>query len=295
MIAITGATGNTGSKIAHLLLDKGEEVRVISRSLERLRKFEDRGAEIAVGDQGDKKFLVVAFSGCDAVYLIIPPKFDAENVRDYYNRIGNIAVEAIKMTGVKKVVFLSSLGADQDFGTGPVLGLHDVEQKLKTLENVDIVFLRPGYFMENTLENIPLIKGQNIVGNPADPEAPFYMIASKDIAAKAAELLSKRSFTGHSVIDLYGERISYHEITQAIAEKIDNPELQFVQFTDQDAIHGFKSMGLSQNLAESFVEFAHAIEEGRVHVTQANVETPTNPTTYNQFIEEVFYPVYKNS
>ena len=47
MIAITGATGNTGSKIAHLLLDKGEEVRVISRSLERLRKFEDRGAEIS--------------------------------------------------------------------------------------------------------------------------------------------------------------------------------------------------------------------------------------------------------
>ena len=121
------------------------------------------------------------------------------------------------------------------------------------------------------------------------------MIAAKDVAEKAAALLSERSFTGHSVIDLYGERISYDEITQAIAEKIGNPELQFVQFTDQDAIHGFRSMGLSQNLAESFVELAHAIEEGRVHLTQAGIETPTSPTKYNQFVEEVFYPVYKNS
>lgn len=295
MIAITGATGHTGSKIAHLLLDKGEEVRVIGRSLERLRKLEDRGAEIAVGNQGDEKFLIVAFAGCDAVYLIIPSKFDAEDVRSYYNRMGDVAAEAIKMTGVQKVVFLSSLGAEQEFGTGPVLGLHDVEQKLRTLRDVDIVFLRPGYFMENTLGNIPLIKDRNIIGNPADPETPFYMVATKDVAGKAAELLSERSFSGHSVIDLYGERISYDEITQAIAEKIGNPELQFVQFTDQDAIHGFRSMGLSQNLAESFVELAHAIEEGRVHITQANIEKPTSPTKYNQFVEEVFYPAYKNS
>jgi uncharacterized protein YbjT (DUF2867 family) len=248
-----------------------------------------------VGDQGDEKFLVVAFAGCEAVYLIIPSKFDAENVRDYYNRMGDIAVEAIKMTGVQKVVFLSSLGAEQEFGTGPVLGLHDVEQKLTTLDDVDIVFLRPGYFMENTLGNIPLIKGQNIIGNPSDPEVPFYMVATKDIAVKAADLLSERSFTGHSVIDLYGERISYDEITQAIAEKISNPDLQFVQFTDQDAIHGFRGMGLSQNIAESFVELAHAMEEGRVHVTQASVEKPTSPTKYNQFVEEVFYPAYKSS
>lgn len=292
MITITGASGNTGSKIANLLLDNGAQVRVIGRSEDHLRSLKDRGAEIMVGDQSDKEFLIKAFSGSDGAYLIIPPKLDAEDVRAYYNQLGDIAVEAIKRSGLKKLVFLSSLGAEQDFGTGPVLGLHDVEKKLEELSDVDIVILRPGYFMENTLWNIQLIKNEHINGGSASPDAQYYMIATKDIAAKASEFLVDPSFTGHSVVDLFGQKLSYNDVTHIIGAKIGEPDLPYVQFPDEDAIKGLKDMGLSDSLAKSFVDLSHAIGEGKVTVTHGNPEEPTSPTSYRQFVEEVFFPAF---
>ena len=57
MYVIMGATGNIGSKLANILLDKGEKVKVIGRSAERLQPFVDHGAEAAVGDVSDVGFL----------------------------------------------------------------------------------------------------------------------------------------------------------------------------------------------------------------------------------------------
>ncbi len=57
MYVIMGATGNIGSKLADILLDKGKKVKVIGRSAERLQPFVDHGAIPAVGDVSDVEFL----------------------------------------------------------------------------------------------------------------------------------------------------------------------------------------------------------------------------------------------
>ena len=268
MITITGATGQTGSKIANLLLEKGKKIRVIGRSEEKLAWLKEKGAETAVGDQGDVSFLTKAFSGSDAVYVLIPPKMDAPSVRDHYKKLGDVAVEAIRKSGVKKVVFLSSLGAELDAGSGPIIGLHDVEAKLANLKNVDVAILRPGYFMENTLMTASMIRTQHINGNATPPDAPVSMIATRDIAQKAAELLATPSFSGQTIIDLFGERISYREATKQIGEAIGIPELPFVQFPGNDSINGMTGMGLSEDLARSFVELSAAIGKGMIHPTR---------------------------
>ncbi len=82
-----------------------------------------------------------------------------------------------------------------------------------------------------------------------------------------------------------------YEVTHEIGEKIGEPELPYVQQPDEDALRGLKEMGLSENLAESFVELAHALNEGRVTVTQGNPDVPTSPTKF----DEVFYPMYENA
>jgi uncharacterized protein YbjT (DUF2867 family) len=253
-----------------------------------LAGLEKQGAEIRAGDQTQEKFLADAFSGADAAYVIIPPKLDAPDVRQYYNNSTDTLVKSIKASGLKKVVFLSSLGADQDSGTGPVLGLHDAENKLRELGGVDIVFLRPGFFMENTLWNIPLIKGQGVNGNPASPDAPLLMIATKDIAEKAAELLDKPSFTGHSVVDLFGDRLNYTEVTELIGEAVGIPDLKYNQFGDADAIESLKQMGLSESVASSYVELSHGISQGKVSTTQVSPEKPTTSTRFGQFAKDIF-------
>jgi uncharacterized protein YbjT (DUF2867 family) len=295
MIAITGATGQTGSKIANLLLDKGKKIRVVGRSGDKLSSLKDRGAELAVGDQGDVDFLTRTFSGCEAVYLLIPPKMDIADLRVHYNTMGDIAVEAIRKSGVKKIVFLSSLGAELAAGTGPVVGLHDVEAKLGKLTQVDVIILRPGYFMENLLRNVSLIKNQHINGNTTPPDAPVAMIATRDIAMKAAELLATPLFSGHTVIDLFGDRISYKEATKHIGTVIGFPELPYVQFSDADAIKGMAGMGMSENLARLFVELSSSIGKGLVHPTQIDPLKPNTSTSFKTFAKEVLGPVFKNA
>ena len=110
MYAITGATGNIGSKVAEILLAKGEKVRVIGRDSARLQQFVKKGAEAAVGDLKDPAFLTGAFTGVTAVFAMIPPNFTAVDFRAYQNEIGNNIATGIKEAGVKFVVNLSSQG-----------------------------------------------------------------------------------------------------------------------------------------------------------------------------------------
>lgn len=292
MITITGATGKTGSVVADILLGKGEKVRVVGRTEEKLKKFQLRGAEIAVGDQSNAAFLTEALHGADALYLLVPPKFDTDDFRKYYNMIGDAAVQAIKNSGLRKVVFLSSLGADQPEGTGPVVGLHDVEKKLIQLADVDMIFLRAGYFMENTLGTMDLIMSQAMNGGPMPGNVKVMMAATADIGAKAAELLIDRSFTGHGIVEVISDRISFNEMTSILGEVLGIPSLHYVQFSDHDAEAAFMQMGLSQNVAHSYIELMQAITDGTLSALQTDSAILTAPTRFTEFAENVFKPAF---
>jgi len=295
MIAITGATGKTGSVVADILLYKGEKVRVVGRSVERLKRYQLKGAEIAAGDQGDIDFFTEALHGIEALYLLIPPKFDTDDFRAYYNYIGDAAVTAIRKSGVKKVVFLSSLGADRPEGTGPVIGLHDVEKKLIQLSDLDVVFLRSGYFMENTLGNMDIIRSQSINTGSMPADVPVLMAATSDIGAKAAELLLTRSFTGYAITEIIGDCISSKEMTSILAEVLGIPSLEYIQVSDSEAEAEFTGMGMSQSVAHSYIELMHAIADGIVTTTQTDPGTLTAPTHFAKFAENVFKPSFEAS
>jgi len=292
MITITGATGKTGSAVTTMLIEKGMSVRAVGRSAERLDHLYRNDVEFAPGDQGDVNFLTKAFTGSDAVYLLIPPKADAADLRQYYNELGNVAVTALRRAGIRKVVFLSSLGADKPAGTGPVVGLYDVEQKLKTLRDVDIVFLRPGYFMENTLGTMGLIHEKGINGASMPPDVHLTLAATRDIGAKAAELLMNRSFTGHTVVEIMGDRLTFAEITSVIGNAVGMPHLPYIQFSDADTVAMFMSMGLSSSVARSYSELMHGVANGLFGSISGNPELLTAPTRYAQFVEEVFKPAF---
>ena len=72
MYVILGATGNTGSIVADVLLSKGKKVRVVGRDLGRLQRFVDKGAEAFTADMSNVAALTKAFSGARAAYLLLP-------------------------------------------------------------------------------------------------------------------------------------------------------------------------------------------------------------------------------
>ena len=284
MYAIIGATGHIGSRIADLLLEKGVKVRGISRDERHLASFVKRGGEPAVGDLRDGAFLAKTFRGAEAVFAMIPPNIKAADLRADQNEIGASIAGALREAGVKWVVNLSSQGADLPSGSGPILGLRDQEERLNRLEGVNVLHLRPSYFMENLLMNIPLINEQGIAGSAVRGDLPFAMIACSDIADRAAERLLGRDFSGKQVEDLLGERdLSLNEAISVLGRRIGKPDLRYVQFPSDEAEKGLVAMGVGEDAARLFIEMSQALNEGRFAVTKnpADKGAFKTPSLYN--------------
>src|SRR5580692_12208218 len=156
---ILGASGNTGSIISDFLLSKGKKVRVVGRDAGRLQRFVRKGAEAFTADSSDAAALTKAFSGTRAAYLMLPPIESRED----QERQSDAIAKAVKDSGLRYAVHLSSYGAHVPEGTGPVAGLHSAEHKLNAISGLNVLHLRPGYLMENHLAAIGMIHGMGLL------------------------------------------------------------------------------------------------------------------------------------
>ncbi len=297
MYVITGATGHTGTVTSHALLNEGKKVRVVGRSVEKLQPLADKGAEVFIGSLEDESAMTKAFAGATAVYAMIPPNMAAAaDFRGYQNRVAKNYINAIKANNVKYVVALSSVGAEQAEGVGPVNGLHDLEQHLNGLDGVNVLALRPGYFMENMFGMIGMIKMMNMIGNSTQPDAKMPMIATRDIGLYAARRLSALDFSGKSHADIYGPNgeVTMTEVTKVLGTTIGKPDLPYVQFSYEDAINGMTMMGLPRPVAEAYAELSRASNEGRLHHTQPKTAENTMLTSLEDFAK-IFAAAYNKS
>jgi uncharacterized protein YbjT (DUF2867 family) len=294
--AIMGATGNVGGKVADILIRNNQTVRALSRSQDKLKPLMDRGAEAFAGDAADPVFLTAAFTGADAVFVLVPPNVTATDYRTFQNRIGDSISQAIRSSGVNYVVNLSSTGAELPEGTGPIKGLHDQEERLNRIENVHVLHLRPAYFMENLFMNLDLIRNKGIMGGAIRGELKLATIATRDIAGVAAEALMKRNFSGKSVRDLLGQRdITLDEIAKIIGSKIGKPGLSYVTFSYEDAGRGMVAAGLSEDMSRLYVEMSKGLNEGLFGVTRTR-RTPENTTaTSIEEFADYFAQVYHST
>jgi uncharacterized protein YbjT (DUF2867 family) len=295
MIVITGASGNNGSKVSGILLSQGQRVRLVARNAERLQSLVKRGAEAAVGDLRDTGFLTAAFAGATAVFAMIPPHYRAGDFRAYQNETGASIAAAIQNSGVKHVVNLSSQGAELSEHTGPIKGLHDQEERLNKLEDVNILHVRPTYYMENLFTFIPMIKKANIAGSAIKGDLKFAMIATADIAAFVAERLSKRDFTGKTVSGLLGQRdASLDEAIAIISSRINRPELKYVQFPYEEARKGLVAAGLSEDVSSLMIEMSKAINDRLFAVNVPRTKDNTTKTSIEEFAD-TFAKIYASS
>jgi len=294
MFAITGATGNTGSVVAERLLAHGQKVRVIGRDASRLARLAQKGAEPFTADLSDDAALARAFEGAGAVYAMVPPNVSASDVRAYQETVTDSLAAAIRQASVTHVVALSSIGADKPEGTGPVVGLHNLEQKLNAIAGLHAVYLRAGYFMENTLPQAEVIRNLGMLAGPLRPDLRLGMIATRDIGAAAAEILRKRDFSGQQSRELLGARdLDYREVAAAIGAAIGRPQLAYAQLPPAQLKPAFTQMGMSGNMADLLLEMAEALNSGYMRALEPRSPANTTPTTYEAFVAEEFVPRFQ--
>ena len=294
MYVVTGSTGNTGSVVAKKLLAHGKKVRVVGRSVERLNTLVSLGAEPFAGDISDKEAVARAFSGAEAAYFMIPPDMANPNYTAYQDKVIEAVASALEKEPAPHVVALSSFGADKPDKTGPIAGLHRMEERLKRISGLNALFLRAGYFMENTLAQAGVIQQMGATAGPLEPALKIPMIATQDIGGCAADALLRLDFRGYQTQELQGGHdLTMPEATSLIGKVIGKPDLQYRQIT-YDQFRGILlQMGASQSLADLFVEMSEALNSGYVRTLEPRSERNTTPTSYEHFVRKEFVPAYQ--
>jgi uncharacterized protein YbjT (DUF2867 family) len=294
MIAIVGASGNTGGAVAGKLLQAGQKVRVIGRDTGRLERFTSRGAEAFVADATDAAALTKAFEGASAVYAMVPPNISAPDVPAHQAKVTDALAAAIKKAAVSKAVVLSSFGADKPGKTGPVTGLHHLEEKLTAVAGLDAVYLRAGYFMENLLPQVAVIQKFGMIAGPVRADLPLPFIATRDIGAAAAELLLKPDFTGKQTRELLGQRdVTYTELSSIVGNAIGKPGLSYTKLPALMLRPALKQIGMSGSMVDNLLEMAEALNSGYMVALEPRSAANTTPTSIETFISEEFVPRFQ--
>lgn len=260
-VVVTGSLGNTGKPLAEKLVEKGHRVTVISSKVQKQKDIEALGATAAIGSLEDVDFLVSTFTGADAVFAMVPPDFTEPDQLEYYRRIGSNYARAVQLSGVKRLVHLSSMGAHLDSGTGFILGSHHTEGILNELSDTAITHLRPTYFYTNLYGFVGTIKKLGFIGANYGGGDRIAMVDPRDIAAAAAEEIETPA-TGQKVRYVTSDDRTASEAARILGLAIGKPDLQWVTFTSEQMQGALEENGMPTHIVANFVEMGASIHSG---------------------------------
>ena len=262
MFVVAGVTGHTGKVVAETLLAQSLPVRVIVRDAKKGEAWRARGAEVAIADLKDAKALTQALRGAGSAYLLSPPALDVTDFGKHARELAAALKEAIVESGVKHVVFLSSIAAQLPSGTGPIVTVRIVEQALTGLK-AHVTFLRAGYFMENLLANLHPMREQGVLPAMFDAQRKVEMVATADIGAVAAELL-RAGAAAPKVVELSGPTAStLAEVARAFSSALKKP-INLAPVPSAAQVHVLMGVGLNETWARGYTEIYAAIDGNRL-------------------------------
>ena len=296
-IILTGAAGNITKPLALKLLAQGHSITVIGRDAENMKPLANQGATLAIGSIEDEAFLTEAFKQADAVYTMVPAPYQAPDWIAYGKEVGHNYASAIRANGIKKVVNLSTYGAHRSEGIGPVASLAQVEHALDALPDTTVIHLRAGFFYSNLARQIPTITSAGIMGGNYGPtDRTLLLVHTNDIADVAAEALTNDWFASDEPYYVVSDVRSYAGVASAIGKAIGQENLPWIPFSDEDFRNGAKQAGLSDTLADIFVEIGQGLANGKLaeHYVSLPVKPPLGKTKLEAYAQE-FAGIYAQS
>jgi len=216
MYLVMGITGKVGGATARHLLKQGKQVRALVRNRDKAAKWADLGVELVDGDWNDGTAIVAALKGVEGAFVMLPAVWaPSPDFREARGVIANY-VEALTRVVPPRVVGLSSTGANRTSGLGMITALSLMEQGFRSLPS-PVAFVRAGGFFENFLFGLQAAQGGTlpVFYNPTNRKS--MMVASDDIGAEVATLLTGPAWSGHRVIEL-GSMVSADEVAAQLGE-----------------------------------------------------------------------------
>ena len=242
MDVVTGATGRAGAEVVRALLQRGRTVRAFVRDPDKARALFGDAAEIAVGDLADPEALRAALDGAEHVVLSGPDdprrmEWEAD------------AVEIAAATGVRRVVRLSTIGAEPG---APVAfwDWHGRAERRLLDSGVPAVVIRSYPYMTNVVAGAAQVAREGRLYAPAGT-ARIAMIDPRDVGAATAAATTAGPDGAIHVIS-GPAAITFAEVAAALAAAT-GQDVEYVDIPDAAAQQAMVEQGLPDFVARQVV------------------------------------------
>jgi NAD(P)H dehydrogenase (quinone) len=203
-IAVTAASGQLGAEIvkATASLVGHDAVVGLARTLS---KAQGLGVEVRPGDYGSPSDLENSFKGVDAVLLVSGMEAPEKRIGQHRN-----VIQAAKSAGVRRIVYTSIQGADEQTAFSPVVQSNrQTEQDVKE-SGLEWVIGRNGIYIEPDVEYIENYKQRGEIANCAGDGRCGYTTRS-ELAFAYARMLTEPQHTGQTY-NLHGQAITQKQL-----------------------------------------------------------------------------------
>jgi uncharacterized protein YbjT (DUF2867 family) len=262
MYVVAGVSGNTGRVVAETLLTLGQKTRVLVRDAAKAAAFRARGAEVAELDLANADALAAALKGAKGAYLLLPPAAPTVDTFENAERVSKAIAKAIQISGVPHVVFLSSIAAHKETGTGMIKNVHIAEKHLRQVTGTAVSYLRAPYFLDNWKQSLVGAKEKGILQTFHLVNMKFDMVHTGDIGLAAANLLLEGS-RNQGVVELEGQKVSPNDVASALTNLWDRKVV--VEAVPVAAMaEALQSFGMPTQTATLYQEMTASIESGHI-------------------------------
>nr|WP_199046593.1 NmrA family NAD(P)-binding protein [Dyella sp. ASV24] len=269
MFLVMGITGKVGGATAAHLLAQGKKVRALVRDRAKAASWADQGVELVDGDWNDATSIERALKDVDGAFVMLPPILaPSPDFREAKAVVANY-VEALTNARPPRVIALSSMGANRTSDMGLITALSLLEQGFRDL-TLPIAYMRAGGFFENFLYGLHVARGGTlpVFYNPTNRKS--MMVATDDIGAKIAALLSGPAWLGHRAIEV-GSMVSADDVAAQLSEVM-NLDVKAFAVPRADWPAAFEQFGIPVGRSGPVELMYNAINAGGMDLGVAGTE-----------------------
>ncbi|MEU6424775.1 NAD(P)H-binding protein [Microbispora sp. NPDC046973] len=287
MIVVTTPTGQIGSRLVRQLLDQDEEVRVIVRDASRLDDTVRRRVETIDGSHDDPAVLDKALPGADALFWLVPPNPQAPSAEEHYLRFARAGAAAVVRHDVGHVVGVSSAGHGWPTPAGVLSAAFAMDAELAKSGAAYRALSMP-FYMENLLGQLDAIRGHGAFFLTCAGDLPLALIATRDIAGTAADLLTDLSWTGQENLPVFGpDRLTPDGMAEVISQELGRP-VAYRRMSVDDYASLLRSRGAGDQAVKDVTE-AFAAQDHGIYDADWATAKPTS-TDFRTWCREVLKP-----
>lgn len=261
-IALTGATGHIGGRVARRLAEQSVPTRLLVRDPDRAPDLPD--AEVVTAPYDDSEAVQKALADIDLVFFVSASE-SAERLRDHECFVWSAAA-----AGVRHVVYLSYYGAMRD-STFTYARTHWHTEQLLREARLQWTFLRDNMYADFLPE---LVGEDGVIRGPAG-KGRVAPVAQDDVADVAAAVLVDRKRHAGCCYELTGpDSLTFAKIAELLTEA-SGREVRFEDETLDAAYDSREATGAEEWEVDGWVSTYTAAAAGELGTVTKDVQKVT--------------------